>query len=265
MFEPAASAAPAGRCAACRRHQPAQHPDGQCDHRESPRTLGAGRLGRSAGLGGRPRQRALAGAAARLREAGVRLGRAVRAGARGRRAGVQRRRGPRLAAAAVAAVPGGVARRCTGGPDHRLLRAVDSSGANATRRVSRAAVRRAGRSGDPQALLDAPADRLAARRAAELSRPRHCLRGRPAGCADPADPGLGASGHHGAGRCEKTDPRCVRRPQRPPVQIDRPLADRPGRAHVGASLVAGHQGLGAAQSKAAQRDAVGESAHRVLP
>ena len=61
-------------------------------------------------------------------------------------------------------------------------------------RAARTACRSTARRRDlatPQAVLDAPADRHPAGRAGRAARARARLRGRPAGCARAADPGLG--------------------------------------------------------------------------
>ena len=56
----------------------------------------------------------------------------------------------------------------------------------------------------------------------------------------PRDPGLGP---RRAGRRQR-DARRLRRPERPPLPLDRPRADRPRRAHAGTRVDAGHPRLG---------------------
>ena len=190
--------------------------------------LGAGALERPARLGERPQRRALAGAAARLRQPAAGLGRACATRARAGTPATTRR--ARLAAAAPAAVPRRVARRRRRGPDHRLLRAAGRGLAPATRAgfACRSTARpptwpRAARTGRASRST-----RCRPRSRAEGTRAR--LRRRPARRADAADPGLGPAAHHRARRQPAAGARWPSRPQRPAVQVGRPLADRAGRA-----------------------------------
>ncbi len=161
------SAAPVDQRHRRTRHH--HHPE----HRARPGALGGVGVDRPAWMERRPALRTLARLAARLRQTCPRLGRAVRAGPhrRGIRQLVQRRRHPRLAREAPAAVPRGSARWRGRRPDHRLLRAARRSLAHAAQRLSPRLACAARRSGQPRALLEPPAARLASRRSGQPARP----------------------------------------------------------------------------------------------
>ena len=129
-----------------------------------------------------------------------------------------------------------------------------------------AALRAAGRPGAAQALVDAPADR------------DRCRRRRPR-CAAASWPGSPTRStrwcctSRARGGCACSTPTAARRLVRAafaghndqPYRVGRPLADRAGRAEGRSRLLAGDQGLGAAQPGARRRAAVGQPALRVLP
>ncbi len=220
---------------------------------------------RAARLGGRPQRRALAGAAARLRAAGARLGAAVRAGARRGAPAFSDAATRAWLQAAAAAVPGRVARRRRRGPDDRLLRAAGRGVAAAARAF--------------RVPLYAPPPDLATRKpywtrqqidsmpAAQAS-----LRGRAiAYVADPLDALILQI--QGSGRLQIIEADGTRRLVRvafaghndqPYKSVGRWLIDQGELTAAQASWPA-HHGLGAREPEARQRDAVEQPALRVLP
>ena len=125
--------------------------------------------------------------------------------------------------------------------------------------LQRAAVRAASRLGYAQALLDAPAAGQLAGGAGLAERARDRLPGRPAGCAGPADPGLGPAAPAGAdGRAQTVRLAYAGNNEQPYASVGRWLIDQGELQADG--VVAGHQGLGASQPEARARTAVEQPA-----
>ena len=191
--------------------------------------LGAGSLGRVARLERRPHARAVARVARRLRQAGRWLGRRVQA--RTRTAAGRRRAGARLPAAHAAAVP-----RRSAGRRRPPAWPPATSSPTSTRAACRAARCRwrcgARRPTSPRAS-----------RGGRVSNSTHCRRHGPA-CAATRSRTWPIRSMHCWCRCRApaalriTEPdgreRLLRlayaRPQRPHLQVGRPLAGRTGRA-----------------------------------
>ena len=107
-----------------------------------------------------------------------------------------------------------------------------------------------------EAVVHARADRIRHGGAQCAARARDRLRRRSARRAAAARAGLGPAAHRRARRPQAGRARRLRRPQRPALQIGRPLAGRARRVHARAGLVAGDQGLGAGPSGAGRRAAL---------
>ena len=166
-------------------------------------------------------------------------------------------------------------------PGDRLLRAAAEGQPQAVAEVPRADLPRAGRPGRHRSRGHvsrtrgpAPARPHAERQGRRVSDPRRdharqprCAARNCCGWTTPSTPSSCRCRDRAACMLDdgSIDPAGLRRQQRPPVPVDRPLARRPGRTDDRPGVDAGNQGVGGAQPAAPEPVARAEPELRVLP